>query len=125
MIPTFVNKELETIFAPPKHKKIAINGWLNISKKLNSLSKAKYNSKYRFLYKFEILNHNISTIAYILNHKGFVFFFKLIFKRLDEVKMMFRWIVYDRSKITKDDDAILENRKKQTSKELFSENRKN
>jgi hypothetical protein len=124
MIPTYVNKKLETIFAPPKHKKIAINGWLNISKKLNSLSKAKYNSKYRFLYKFEILNHNISTIAYILNHKGFVFFFKLIFKRLDEVKMMFRWVVSDRSKITKDDDAILENRKKLTSKELFSENRK-
>jgi len=124
MIPTFVNKELETIFAPSKQKKIAINSWLNISKKLNLLSQAKYNSKYRFFYKCEILNHNISTIRYILNHKGFVFFFKLIFKRLDEVKMMFRWIVSDRSKITKDDDAILENRKKLTSKELFSENRK-
>ena len=35
---------------------------------------------------------------------------------------MFRWIASDRSKITKDDDAILDDRKKMTSKELFHEN---
>ena len=34
---------------------------------------------------------------------------------------MFKWIVDDRSKLTKDDDAILEDRKKTTSKELFNE----
>jgi hypothetical protein len=122
MTPTFMNKDLETIFAPKKHEIQAIKSWVFISKKLNKLSNSEYAKKYKLFYKLEILNHNINTIKYIIDHKGFVYFFKLILKRIDEVMMMLRWVFSDRSKITKDDDAILENRKKITSKELFHEN---
>lgn len=122
MTPTFVDSNLQTIFAPEKQKKIALKSWQKITNNLKKYSDKNYGKRYKFYYKIEIINHNLSTIRYIIDHKGLTGFFKLIFKRFDEVKMMFRWIASDRSKITKDDDAILEDRKKMTSKELFHEN---
>jgi len=121
MTPTFVNKDLLTVFAPDKQEKIANKSWLNISKKLKITSISKYESLYKFLYKHEIFKHNLSTIRYIVDNKGLIGFLKLFIKRFAEVKMMLKWLATDRSKITRDDDAILENRKKITSKELFDD----
>ena len=121
MTPTFVNKDLLTVFAPDKQEKIANKSWLNISKKLKITSISKYESLYKFLYKLEILKHNLSTIRYIVDNKGLIGFSKLFITRFAEVKMMLRWLATDRSKITRDDDAILDNRKKITSKELFDD----
>lgn len=121
MTPTYVDKDLVTVFAASKHKKKAIQSWEKITLKLNRLNDNKYISKYQLLYKFEILYHNLSTIKFIIDNKGLKEFLRLIINRFDEVKMMFKWIVTDRSSITKDDDAILEDRKKITSKELFNE----
>lgn len=121
MIPTFTDKNLVTIFAPTKHKEKAIKSWKKISSKLKGLNENEYNLKYQLLYKLEIFYHNLSTIKFIIDNKGFNEFVRLIIKRFDEVKMMFKWIVNDRSSITRDDDAILEDRKKMKSKELFNE----
>ena len=121
MTPTFVNKELLTVFAPIIQAKKAKKSWSYISKQLEGDAKDRYIFKYKFFYKLEILKHNLNTIKYIIDNKGFFGFTKLIFKRFDEVIMMIRWLATDRSKITKDDDAILENRKKMTAKELFND----
>ena len=121
MTPTIVNKDLLTVFAPDKQEKKKNKSWLNISKKLKITSISKYESLYKFLYKLEILKHNLSTIRYIVDNKGLIGFSKLFITRFAEVKMMLRWLATDRSKITRDDDAILDNRKKITSKELFDD----
>lgn len=121
MIPTYVDKNLVTVFATSKHKKKAIQSWNKITLKLNRLSDNKYISKYQLLYKFEILYHNLSTIQFIIENKGLKEFLRLIINRFDEVKMMFKWILTDRSSLTKDDDAIMEDRKKITTKKLFNE----
>lgn len=120
--PTFVDSNLQTIFAPEKQKKIALKSWQKVTRNLKKDKYKSYNKRYKLYYKIEIIKHNLSTIRYIIDHKGMIGFFKLFFKRFDEVKMMLRWIASDRSKITKDDDAILEDRKKMTLKELFNEN---
>jgi hypothetical protein len=122
MTPTFVNKDLITVFSPKKQRHKTNQSWNKITSKLNTISDDKYASKYTILYKFEILLHNLSTIKFILMTKGLKGFLRLIISRFDEVKMMFKWIAIDRSNSTKDDDAILENRKKITSKKLFNEN---
>lgn len=121
MTPTYVDKDLVTVFADLKHTKIAIKSWKKITSKLNKIKYSKYSSNYKLLYKYEILNHNLSTIRFIIDNKGFKEFVRLFIYRFNEVKMMFKWIIDDRSKLTKDDDAILEDRKKITSKELFNE----
>ena len=121
MTPTLVDSNLQTIFAPEKQKNLALKGWRRITNNLQRDTDKNYNKRYKLYYRIEIIKHNLSTIRYIIDHKGLTGFFKLIFKRFDEVKMMFSWITSDRSNITKDDDAILENRKKMNSKELFNE----
>jgi poly-gamma-glutamate capsule biosynthesis protein CapA/YwtB (metallophosphatase superfamily) len=120
MIPTYVNKNLITILAPEDQKKKAIKSWLYISENLKSINFEKYPEKYKFLYKKEIILHNSSTIRFLIKNIGLIGFLKLLLKRMDEVKMMFKWILTDRSKFTRDDDAILDNRKKFSSKDLFN-----
>ena len=100
MTPTFVDSNLQTTFSPEKQKKIALKSWQKITRNLKKYSDKNYNKRYKIYYKMEIIKHNLSTIRYILVHKGLTGFFKLIFKRFDEVKMMFRWIASDRSKMT-------------------------
>lgn len=120
MIPTYVNKNLITILAPEDQKKKAIKSWLYISENLKSINFEKYPDKYKSLYKKEIVLHNLSTIRFLIKNIGVIGLLKLLLKRMDEVKMMFKWILTDRSKFTRDDDAILDNRKKFTSKDLFN-----
>ena len=121
MTPTYVNKEFLTVFAPESQAKKALKSWSYISNQLENISQKRYLIFYKFFYKLEILKHNLNTIKYIIDNKGLFGFTKLIIKRFDEVIMMIRWITTDRSKITKDDDAILDNRKKMTAKELFND----
>ena len=121
MTPTYVNKEFLTVFAPKSQAKKAIKSWSYITHQLENISQKRYLFFYKFFYKLEILKHNLNTIKYIIDNKGLFGFTKLILKRFDEVIMMIRWMTTDRSKITKDDDAILDNRKKMTAKELFND----
>ena len=118
-IPTNINKELITIFSKGFTKGKALNGWNKVSNVLSKYDLNKYEKKYKSLYKKEIFNHNFSTIYFLIRTKGLLGFFKMFLKRIDEVKMMIRWIIKDRSNLTKDDDAILKDRKKFSSDELF------
>ena len=64
------------------------------------------------IYKREIIYHNFSTLYFLIKTKGVIKTLKLFISRINEVKMMIRWLYIDRSTLTKDDDAIRSDRKK-------------
>jgi poly-gamma-glutamate capsule biosynthesis protein CapA/YwtB (metallophosphatase superfamily) len=66
----------------------------------------KYNIIYRLLYKIEILSHIMSTVKFLLNERSISGFFKLIIARREEARRLFFWMLFDRSKLTRDDDAL-------------------
>ncbi|MCB2195275.1 MAG: CapA family protein [Bacteroidetes bacterium] len=117
--PTIINKELITVFPKSRICKKMRKSWLYVSKKLER-NKENYLSFYKRQYRIEIFQHAVSTFKFLLFNEGLKKTFKLIFKRFEEVKRVKSWVSSDRADKRYDDDAIKENRKKFSQKDLFN-----
>ena len=67
-----------------------------------------------------MLLHTLSTLHFLMKTKGVKGMFKLIVKRHEEVLRMVGWLVQDRSKDRRDDDAIRKDRKKFSENDLYN-----
>ena len=76
-----------------------------VSRKIENHSN-KYPSFYRYQYNKEMIAHSLSTVGFLFKTQGLFGFFKIIYKRIDEVFSMVKWSVTDRSKVQSDIDAL-------------------
>lgn len=119
-LPTFMDNDLKVDFSNTYQKKRTLKSWSYVSRLLKRFYNSNdYESFYKFAYKKEILKHNFATILFIIREKGLYYLFLLLLKRFDEVKMMVRWLFKDRTSLTRDDEAIMPNRKINKIKDLF------
>lgn len=104
----------------PKHAtKISMyKNFTFISKQIKK-HKNNYSNFFKYQYKIEMFQHSMSSILFLYKTKGLYGMLKMIFKRLEEVQRMFKWILSDRSKDQRDDDAIKKDRKRFSQNELF------
>lgn len=93
----------------------------NFEKVTNNLKKHTndYQNFFKIQYKKEMIYHIMSTLHFLMKHRGVSGMLKMVWKRLEEVKRMFRWVSIDRSKDRRDDDAIKADRKKFKEEDLF------
>ena len=93
----------------------------NFEKVTNNLKKHTndYQNFFKIQYKIEMIYHIMSTLHFLMKHRGVSGMLKMVWKRLEEVKRMFRWVSIDRSKDRRDDDAIKADRKKFKEEDLF------
>jgi hypothetical protein len=115
LTPTITNEQLETIFPTIKQKQVILNKWSTVTEKIK-YNINNYEVFFKRQYKFEMISHTLSTLYFLLKTKGFGGMLRLVLKRYEEVFRMGKWIIKDRSKDRRDDDAIRKNRKR------FSEN---
>lgn len=113
MIFTNTTSKLTTALSEGAELSKSKKSWQFVSGYLASNQNLKtYSAKYKLIYKREIISHNLSTLYFLIRTKGVFKTLKLFFNRIHEVKMMIRWLYVDRSRLTKDDDAIKSDRKK-------------
>ncbi|WP_200980049.1 CapA family protein [Echinicola sp. 20G] len=94
--PTFISKDLSTVFPNEKQQEKIINSWNSVSKLLKENSN-EYEKFYKEQYKKEIILHSISTIHFQIKYKGVLSLIKLFFKRFKDFKNMARWAMKDTS----------------------------
>lgn len=118
IIPAEINVNCETV-APTKkvHDKM-LKSFMSVSQKLEK-HKDNYKNFFKNQYKIEMMLHSLSTVSFLTKTRGFSGMLSLLFKRLQDVKMVTGWLVKDRSNDQRDDDAIRADRKKFKQDELF------
>lgn len=118
IIPAEINNEYVTVRPSEKIEKKMLNEFSAVSQKLER-HLDDYGNFFKWQYKKEMVQHTASTLSYLVHTKGVAGMAKMVFKRGEEVGRMFKWVVKDRSKDRRDDDAIKADRKKFTQNELF------
>lgn len=69
-----------------------------------------YDHVYNILYKIEIISHIRSTFSYLILKMGIFNLIKLAYNRREEVSRLLMWTVKNRTKLSRDDDALLKSR---------------
>lgn len=118
IIPAEINVNCETV-APSKkvHDKM-LKSFLSVSQKVEKHMDS-YKAFFKNQYKVEMMLHSMSTVSFLTKTRGVSGMLSLLFKRLQDVKMITGWLVKDRSNDQRDDDAIRADRKKFKQDELF------
>jgi len=119
LTPAITNNQLVTVFPSEKQKQKILTSWSTVTQKIEE-NKNNYNVYFKKHYKFEMLSHTLSTLRFLFNTKGFRGMLRLIMKRYEEVFRMGVWMVKDRSKDRRDDDAIKKDRKKFSENDLYN-----
>ena len=118
LTPAEINDNYETVAPTEKTARKMLADFGMVSKKIEKHN-SNYSKFYKWQYKKEMINHTFSTIFYLIHTKGFLGMLKLVCLRFEEVFRMFKWVATDRSKVQRDDDAILPDRKKFKQEDLF------
>jgi len=119
LTPVIINNKLETRLPLKKRKQKILASWSTVTRKIEK-NKNNYSAYFKKQYKYEMLSHTLSTLHFLMKTKGIKGMFNLIVKRHEEVLRMVRWIVKDRSKDRRDDDAIRKDRKKFSDNDLYN-----
>lgn len=118
IIPAEINVNCETVVPNKKVHDIMVKSFLSVSQKLVK-HKDNYKNFFKNQYKIEMMLHSMSTVSFLTKTRGISGMLSLVFKRLQDVKMITGWLVKDRSNDQRDDDAIRADRKKFKQDELF------
>lgn len=118
IVPTEVSAELKVWTPSDKVKSKMLASFNQVSSKISKHS-TDYPKFYKNAYRKELLNHSISTLAFIFKDRGLSGLIKMIRMRATEVCRTIFWMLSDRSKVQRDDDAIKADRKKISQDELF------
>lgn len=105
IIPTITNNDLQTTLPNKRLRDRILCGFTKVSKKMQKPRK-NYTHFYKWQYKVEILNHSLSTLHFLYESKGFSGFCKMIIVRFMDVKRMIHRMVFDRSNVRYDADAV-------------------
>lgn len=116
--PAEINDDYQTVRPSKKVQASMLKSFDKVTCQI-SAHMHNYCTFYKWQYKVEMLSHTISTILYLIHKKGFFGMLRLVYIRIEEVLRMFKWIATDRSKVQRDDDAILPDRKKFKQEEIF------
>lgn len=117
LVPTVITKDLKTILPSERIKNKILKSWDYVSKQLNK-NRNDYGTVFPKFYKKEMYYHSISTLLFLLSTKGIWRTIKLVILRKDDVKMVKKWTVSDRSQLRRDDDAIDKGRKRITINDI-------
>jgi len=105
LYPVETSLSLTVEYPKEKTRKKMMKSVASVSKNIEKHS-GNYPSFYRFQYNKEMVAHSLSTVGFLFKTQGLFGFFKIIFKRIDEVFSMVKWSVTDRSKVQSDTDAL-------------------
>ena len=119
LTPVITNDKLETCLPFKNRKQKILASWSTVTRKIEK-NKNNYSAYFKKQYKYEMLSHTLSTLHFLIKTKGAKGMFKLIVKRHEEVLRMVGWLVQDRSKDRRDDDAIRKDRKKFSDNDLYN-----
>ena len=108
IVPTITNEELQTVLPEERTKKRMIRGFEQVSKKMQQPRK-DYSKFYKWQYKVEILNHSLSTLSFLYDSKGIIGFLKMLSVRFVDVRRMIHRMVFDRTNLRYDSDAVYKN----------------
>lgn len=103
--PTITNKELQTVIPNVRLRKKLIRGFEKVSSRMQRPRK-NYSRFYKWQYKCEILNHSLSTLYFLFASKGLWGSLRLLKVRFVDVMRMFHRMIFDRSKVRYDVDAV-------------------
>ena len=103
--PVETSLSLRVEYPKEKTRKKMMTSVAYVSRKIENHSN-KYPSFYRYQYNKEMIAHSLSTVGFLFKTRGLFGFFKIIYKRIDEVFSMVKWSVTDRSKVQSDIDAL-------------------
>lgn len=103
--PTITNKDLQAVLPEECLKKKMVKGFKKVSSCMQKKRK-NYSSFYKWQYKKEILYHSLSTLHFLYDSKGVTGFFKILFVRFMDVRRMVHRMIFDRSKMRYDNDAV-------------------
>ena len=118
IIPTETSKEFKVdVLSGAKCDK-KLREYNKVSKNIEDHSDC-YADYFKKVYRKEILNHSIGTLKFIAKERGVLGLLKQISMRATEVGRTIFWMVSDRSKVQRDDDAIKPDRKKISQDKLF------
>ncbi len=99
------DENLQTSFLPAKIANKYLNSFNYVSRKVEQNSH-KYEKMFKKQYKFELLQHSLSTLAFLYKTKGFTGLLKIMTKRLHAVLAIVKRTFSDRSKLSYDHDAV-------------------
>lgn len=108
--PTITNKELQTVMPSEHQRRKLIRGFEEVSSRMQRPRK-DYSRFYKWQYKSEILSHSLSTLYFLFASKGLWGSLKILKVRFLDVLRMAHRIIFDRSKVRYDADAVNDNLK--------------
>ena len=118
IIPAEINYNCETVVPSKRAHDKMLESFNAVSNKVEK-HKENYKTFFKNQYKIEMVLHSMSTMSFLTKTRGITGMLSLLFKRLQDVKMITGWLVKDRSNDQRDDDAIRADRKKFKQDELF------
>ena len=118
IIPAEINFDCETVVPCEKVAKKMLEDFNGVTKQVEK-HKDAYKKFFKNQYKVEMYLHSMSTLKFLTKTRGFSGMLSLVFKRLQDVRMVAGWFAKDRSNDQRDDDAIRADRKKFKQDELF------
>ena len=118
IIPAEINYNCETVVPSKRAHDKMLESFNVVSNKVEK-HKENYKTFFKNQYKIEMVLHSMSTMSFLTKTRGITGMLSLLFKRLQDVKMITGWLVKDRSNDQRDDDAIRADRKKFKQDELF------
>ncbi|WP_237134312.1 CapA family protein [Pseudohongiella sp. O18] len=77
-----------------------------------------YKAVFNFIYRVNLASHVVSTLSFLVRSRGVKGTYRQLVKRKDEVLRYFSWVKKDRRDTSTDYDAIENNRKKITTKDI-------
>jgi poly-gamma-glutamate synthesis protein (capsule biosynthesis protein) len=99
--PVIINKNFETVLPSNRIKKIIIKSWGHVTSVLSKIEN-NYQQEFKKLYKIEIIQHNLSTLKFLIDTKGLLSTLKLLHLRAKDVNNMIKWMHSDRSSMRRD-----------------------
>ena len=91
IIPTVTTTDFKVELPDKRVEKRILKSFSSVSKKI-AKKKKNYEGFYRFHYKFELINHSLSTLHYVYHTKGVSGVFRDIFGRTEDFKgVVFRF----------------------------------
>jgi poly-gamma-glutamate synthesis protein (capsule biosynthesis protein) len=118
IIPAEINVECQTTVPSKSVQDKMLKDFKEVTEKVEK-HKDSYKRFFKNQYKIEMFHHSMSTISFLTKTRGINGMLSLLFKRLQDVKMVTGWLMKDRSNDQRDDDAIRADRKKFKQEELF------
>lgn len=103
--PVMTNKKLQVILPDNKIQKRILKKFQVVSDKIQN-NRKDYAHFYKYQYKKEMIYHSLSTLHFLYDTKGFRGFVRILKRRYREVRRMIHRMIFDRSKMRYDNDAV-------------------